>query len=236
MKVRRRNEVLPDYFCENQVMKVLCSKIKCCFIPVFHCKAIGSWLKCVYDIIPILIQLLFKSRTFGQFVYSLRRWRFYLLLLVTLGCRAKGEQCSPLCRRDWITLGWRPLFGTRVHFDVRPFLFGMSVASLCNPLRSNSAWQHKLLWFSSESASPWLNCFRLKIMTFEIFINARLPPEPISLSRRMKHDLLAVKRERDDITSVSAEWIRTYLMSIFIKRNSFRYRNSSLICMSNLLE
>jgi len=36
------------------------------------------------------------------------------------------------------------LLNTRVHLDVHPFLLGMSIASLCSPLWSNSAGQRSL--------------------------------------------------------------------------------------------
>jgi len=36
------------------------------------------------------------------------------------------------------------LLNTRVHLGVHPFLLGMSIATLCNPLGLNPAWQQSL--------------------------------------------------------------------------------------------
>jgi len=68
---------------------------------------------------------------------------------------------------------------TRVHLDVHPFLLGMSIASLCNPLGPNPTWQWSLkttLVLLRISPLDW-TYFGLKTATFEILINDKLPPE-----------------------------------------------------------
>jgi len=84
------------------------------------------------------------------------------------------------------------LLNTRVHLDVHPFLLGMSIASLCSPFGSNSAWQRSLkttLVLLQISPLDW-TYFRLKTATFEILINFRVNNH--SLPGR---NSLAVKRE-----------------------------------------
>jgi len=78
------------------------------------------------------------------------------------------------------------LLNTREHLDVHPFLLSMSIASFCDPLGSNPAWQQSLkttLVLFRISPLDW-TYFWLKTATFEILINDKLPPELSLLAAR----------------------------------------------------
>ena len=106
-KLDCENEVLSRLFWESKIMKM-----KFCQFDLWLLYCAGVVLsgklfriKTCLRLYSIFVSLLCKSET-SQLVYSLRRWRFYLLPLSTSGCRIKSEQCSFLCRRGRATLGW----------------------------------------------------------------------------------------------------------------------------------
>jgi len=73
---------------------------------------------------------------------------------------------------------------THEYFSVRPFLLGMSITSLCNPLGSNPARQRPLNYFRFlfESTTSYWTYFRLKTATHKVLINDEFPPEQAVLA------------------------------------------------------
>ena len=97
-------------FCESQIVKVKFCQFELwklyCINKVLTGKSILVFMLKLLNFGRnyCIANLLLKSE-FSKKVYSLRRWRFYLLPLSTSGCRIEGELCSFLCRRGRATLG-----------------------------------------------------------------------------------------------------------------------------------
>jgi len=89
---------------------------------------------------------------------------------------------TPWSNHTWVRSFYR--LYTHEYFNVRPFLLGMSIASLCNPLASNPARQRSLNYFRFffESTPSYWTYFRLKTATPEVLINEKFPPEQAILA------------------------------------------------------
>jgi len=105
-KLDCENEALSDYFvkvkfCQFELWKLYCINkvLTGKSILVFMLKLLNFGRNYCF------CNLLLRSE-FSEKVFSLRRWRFYLLPLSTSACRIESEQCSFLCRRGRATLGW----------------------------------------------------------------------------------------------------------------------------------
>jgi len=127
----------------------------------------------------------------------------------TPGCRMKGEQCSVLYHRGWTTLECGHFIAasrTNTLVFVR-ILLGMSVTSLCNPLGSYPARQRSLNYFDSPSNQHLLTelIFDKKQQHSKFWLMINFPLKQHSLPCRTKRKSLAVKREHDDISLVSAD-------------------------------
>jgi len=131
----------------------------------------------------------------------------------------------------WVRVTW--IFSTRVHtlmcarscsacllhlFAVRLgrtqffILILLRIAPLLTELTFERKQQHSKFW---------------------IIINFHLNYH--SLPCRMKRNSLVVKREHDDISLASADWLRIFLLSVFINWNVLRHKKLSLICIANRL-
>ena len=191
-KVACPNEVLSDYFMkfrsrewsfaslrsENQIVKVKFCQFKLWMLYRTSVVLSGKLfrIKRVYDqnLSPLICC---ASPSPVNWFTLFSRWRFY-----HLGRPYKRWAMLPLMpqwsHHTWVRVTW--IFSTRVYtLILHPFLLSMSIASLCNPLMSNSAWQRSLkttLVLLRISPLDW-TYFRLKTATLEILINDKLPPE-----------------------------------------------------------
>jgi len=142
MKFRSWEWSFARVFCENQTAKVKFCQFN---LWMFYCTSVvlsGKlfrikpclWLK------PISVNLLCKFKS-SQLVYSLQPLKVLPSSTYHLGMPYKGEQCSfyAAMAKPYLGENQLHLLNTRVHLGVHPFLLGMSIASLCNPLGSNPA-------------------------------------------------------------------------------------------------
>ena len=191
--------------------------------------------------------MLCKSMS-SQLVYSLQPLKVLPSSAYHLGMPYKrwatlpfGEQCSLLYRRARATLGWELLASSQ---HACTSWYAPVPARHVDCISLQSAWVEPSLaaviknYLDSFSNRPLLTelifDWRQQHSKFWLMINFHLNQR--SLPCRMKRNSLAVKREHDDIGLASADWMRTYLLSIFINWNVLRHRKLSLICTSKLLE
>jgi len=106
---------------------------------------------------------------------------------------------------------------TRTNLDVYPFLLGMSIASLCCPPGSNSAWQwsQKLLLILLRIVPLTVLIFNWKQQLFEILINDKFPPELPSLAAQNETQVTSNEMWVWQHQTVSTYLMRTYFLSIF---------------------
>ena len=190
------------------------------------------WLNLIY------VNMLCTS---SQLVYSLQPLKVFPSSAYHLGMPHKRWAMllfMPLwSSHTWVRITW--IFSRRVYI-----LVCTVPARHVNCIRLQSAWVEPSLaaviknYFGPSSDQPLLTeltfYWRQQHSKFYLMINFRLNQR--SLPCRMKRSSLAVKREHDDISLASADWMRTYLLSIFVNWNELRHRKLSLICISKLLE
>ena len=202
-------------FCQITLRKSYVVKVKFCQFELWmlYCTSVvlsGKLFRikmCLWPN-PISVNLLYKSKS-SQLVYFLQLLKVLPSSAYHLGMPYKRcEQCSFLCRRGQVTLGWESLASSQ-----------HACTSWCAPVPARhvdcislkSAWVElslaaviKILWSFSGSTPPDWNNFWLNTATFEILIDDKFLNYHC-LPRRMKRNSLAAKREHDEISSVSAD-------------------------------
>jgi len=213
------NETLPDcfvrirlgkwsvtwLFCENQIVKVKFCQFKL-WILYYASEGLSGKLfrlgMCLSSTLTV-VKLLYQPKS-SQLVYFLQPLKVLPSFAYHLGKPYKRWAMLPFMpqwsHHTWVRVIW--IFSTRMYtlMCIR-FLLGMSIASLCGPLGSNSAWQ-----WSLKTILILLRIAPLTALTFNwkqqrsklyLMINSRL--EDPFLPPRTKSDSLAMKREHDNI-------------------------------------